>query len=66
MSFAAAPSPTAPHEQRRGVIVIHPFGPYQEAQFLDDPALIESLVGAGESWRLADAVLLPQLEPAGA
>jgi len=60
MSFAETPSHAAPHEPRHGVIVIHPFGPYQEAQFLDDPALIESLVDAGESWRLADAMLLPE------
>ena len=45
-------------EPRHGVIVIHPFGRYREAQFLDDPAEIEQLIADGESWRIADAVLL--------
>jgi hypothetical protein len=45
-------------ELRRGVIVIHPFGPYHEAQFLEDPVEIEQLIADGESWRVTDAVLL--------
>ena len=45
-------------DARRGVIVIHAFGPYREAQFLDDPAVIDSLIAAGHSWRIADAVML--------
>ena len=45
-------------EPRRGVIVIHPFGDYREAQFLDDPAEIEQLIADGESWRVADATLV--------
>ncbi len=45
-------------EPRRGVIVIHPFGRYREAQFLEDPAEIEQLIADGESWRVTDAVLL--------
>ncbi len=43
---------------RRGVIVIHAFGQYREAQFLDDPVVIDSLIADGHSWRIADAVLL--------
>ena len=45
-------------ESRCGVIVIHPFGRYREAQFLDDPAEIEQLIADGESWRVTDAVLI--------
>ena len=45
-------------DNRRGVIVIHAFGPYREAQFLDDPAVIDSLVAEGHSWRITDAVML--------
>ena len=45
-------------EPRLGVIVVHPFGPYREAQFLDDPGEIERLIADGESWRVTDAVLL--------
>ena len=45
-------------EPRRGVIVIHPFGRYREAQFLEDPAEIEQLIADGESWRVTDAVLV--------
>jgi hypothetical protein len=48
---------TPPHE-RRGVIVQYPFGPYHEAQFLDDPAEIEALTLSGDAWRVTDAVLL--------
>ena len=46
-------------EPRLGVIVVHPFGPFREAQFLDDPVLIDRLVAEGQSWRFNDAVLLP-------
>lgn len=46
-----------PHE-RHGVIVRHPFGAYQEAQFLDDPAEIEQLIQDGGAWRIVDAVLI--------
>ena len=49
--------PSHPHE-RHGVIVQYPFGPYHEAQFLDDPAEIEALAQAGEAWRVVDAVLI--------
>ncbi len=45
-------------DARRGVIVLHAFGPYREAQFLDDPVVIDRLVADGHSWRIADAVLL--------
>ncbi|NPD65966.1 hypothetical protein HN018_14225 [Lichenicola cladoniae] len=45
-------------EPRRGVIVMHAFGPYQEGQFLEDPVLIDKLVADGESWRINEAVLL--------
>ena len=45
-------------EPRRGVIVVHPFGRYREAQFVEDPAEIEQLIADGESWRVTDAVLL--------
>lgn len=45
---------------RRGVIVIYPFGPFSEAQFLDDPVVIDRLVADGQSWRITDAVLLPE------
>ena len=42
----------------RGVIVVHAFGQYREAQFLDDPVVIDTLIAAGHSWRMMDAVLL--------
>lgn len=54
--------PLHERRERRGVIVVHPFGPYREAEFLDDPALIDRLVADGHSWRISDAVLLA-LEP---
>ncbi len=43
---------------RHGVIVVHAFGPYREAQFLDDPAVIDALIAEGHGWRVADAVML--------
>ncbi len=45
-------------DARHGVIVIHAFGKYREAQFLEDPVLIDTLIAEGHSWRIADAVLL--------
>ncbi len=50
--------PSQQPEPRHGVIVIHPFGRYCEAQFLEDPGEIEQLIADGESWRVTDAVLL--------
>lgn len=47
-----------------GVIVLYPFGPYREADFLDDPEEIERVVMSGNGWRLADAVRLDGLAPA--
>ena len=41
-----------------GVIVVHAFGIYREAEFLDDPELIDRLVAKGEGWRFMDAVRL--------
>ena len=41
-----------------GVIVVHAFGPYREADFLDDPEEIDSLIACGEGWRITDAVRL--------
>ena len=38
--------------------MIHPFGAYREAQFLEDPVEIERLVAEGESWRFTEAVML--------
>lgn len=46
------------HEPRYGVIVVHPFGPFKEAQFLDDPVLIDRLMADGQSWRITEAVML--------
>jgi hypothetical protein len=41
-----------------GVIVVHPFGKYREADFLDDPEVIDALIADGEGWRFTDAVWL--------
>ena len=41
-----------------GVIVMHAFGRFREADFLDDPELIDRLVANGEGWRFMDAVRL--------
>ncbi len=41
-----------------GVIVVHAFGRYREADFLDDPEEIDSLIASGEGWRVTDAVRL--------
>ena len=41
-----------------GVIVVHAFGSYREADFLDDPREIHSLIVSGEGWRITDAVRL--------
>ncbi len=41
-----------------GVIVVHAFGPYREADFLDDPEEIDILIANGEGWRITDAVRL--------
>ena len=49
---------------RHGVIVVHAFGPYREADFLDDPWEIHSLIASGEGWRITDAVRL-DLAPGG-
>lgn len=46
-------------EPRRGVIVMHPFGSFKEAEFLEDPVLIDRLIADGQSWRFTDAVMLP-------
>lgn len=45
-------------EPRHGVIVVHPFGPFKEAEFLDDPVLIDRLMAEGQSWRVTEAVML--------
>lgn len=54
------PANEGPRRMRRGVIVLYPFGPFAEAQFLDDPVIIDRLVADGQSWRITDAVLLPE------
>ena len=41
-----------------GVIVVHAFGTYREAEFLDDPEVIDRLIADGEGWRITDAVRL--------
>ena len=41
-----------------GVIVVYPFDTYAEAEFLDDPELIDRLIARGEGWRFTDAVRL--------
>ncbi len=46
-----------------GVIVLHAFGRYREADFLDDPEEIDTLIASGEGWRIIDAVRL-DLAPA--
>jgi hypothetical protein len=43
---------------QHGVIVVHAFGRYREADFLDDPELIDRLVASGEGWRITDAIRL--------
>lgn len=50
--------PTQRLRHRYGVIVVYPFGQFQEAQFLDDPAVIDRLVAEGQSWRITEAVML--------
>ncbi len=47
-----------PTHERHGVIVQHAFGQYPEAAFVEDPAEIEALRRAGQSWRLQEAVLI--------
>ena len=44
-----------------GVIVVHAFDIYREADFLDDPELIDRLVARGEGWRFNDAVRLDEV-----
>ncbi len=51
-------SPIRSPDGLHGVIVVHPFGPYREADFLDDPREIDSLIASGEGWRVTDAVRL--------
>ena len=41
-----------------GVIVVHAFGIYMEADFLDDPEVIDRLIANGEGWRVTDAIRL--------
>ncbi len=41
-----------------GVIVMHAFGKFREAEFLDDWELIDRLVANGDGWRITDAVRL--------
>lgn len=41
-----------------GVIVVHAFGGYLEAEFLDDPEVIDTLVANGNGWRITDAIRL--------
>jgi hypothetical protein len=54
------------HEtERRGVIVVYPFGIYREAQFLDDPAEIDRLILNGGAWRVVDAVLITTASQGG-
>ena len=40
-----------------GVIVVHPFGKYREADFLDDPEVIDALIADGEGWRVGRTAL---------
>ena len=49
-------SPIRSPDGLHGVIVVHAFGIYREADFLDDPELIDRLVARGEGWRFMDAV----------
>ncbi len=51
---AAIRSPDGVH----GVIVVYPFSTYHEAEFLDDPVVIDRLIASGEGWRITDAVRL--------
>ena len=43
---------------QHGVIVMHAFGNYLEADFLDDPEVIDRLVADGDGWRVTDAIRL--------
>ena len=43
---------------QRGVIVMHAFGNYLEADFLDDPEVIDQLFADGQGWRVTDAIRL--------
>ncbi len=49
-------NPIRSPDGQHGVIVVYAFGIYREADFLDDPELIESLIAKGEGWRFTDAV----------
>ena len=51
-------SPIRSPDGQHGVIVVHAFGIYREADFLDDPEVIDTLVANGEGWRVTDAVWL--------
>lgn len=50
--------PVRTPDGRHGVIVMHAFGIYREADFLDDPEVIERLIASGEGWRFTDAIWL--------
>ena len=41
-----------------GVIVMHAFDIYLEADFLDDPEVIDRLIASGDGWRVTDAIRL--------
>ena len=45
-----------------GVIIVHPFGMYREADFIDDPKVIDRLIASGEGWRITDAVRLDRTQ----
>jgi len=51
-------TPIRSPDGQHGVIVMHAFGIYREAGFLDDPEVIETLIASGEGWRITDAVRL--------
>ncbi len=51
-------NPIRSPDGQHGVIVMHAFGSYLEADFLDDPEVIDKLITDGEGWRVTDAIRL--------
>lgn len=51
-------APIRSPDGQHGVIIVHAFGHYREADFVDDPQEIEELIADGHGWRFVDAVRL--------
>ncbi|WP_428375674.1 hypothetical protein [Lichenicoccus sp.] len=53
-------APIRSPDGQHGVIIVHAFAHYHEADFVDDPEEIEQLVADGQGWRIVDAVRLSE------